>query len=67
MNKITAAAKVGINHLRSLSFNAGKKKAKSCHKIIGDEATTEDQNAILKRVPNDSNGVSANNCIPSSV
>lgn len=63
---MTAATKVGINHLRSLGFKAGKKKARICHKIIGEDATIAVQKAILKRVPKDSKGVNANNCIPFS-
>lgn len=66
MKSITAATNVGTNHLRSFGFSAGKKKAKSCHNIIGEEATIELQKAILNLVPKDSKGVSAKSCMPFS-
>lgn len=66
MNNKIAQKKVGRNHLRSFGFKAGKKKASSCHNTIGEDATTDVQKAILKRVPNDSNGVNAKICIPLS-
>ena len=47
MNSATAAANVGMNHLRSLGFKAGRKNARICQRMIGDVATTDIQNAIL--------------------
>ncbi len=48
MNRATAAAKVGMNHLRSLGFSAGRKNASSCHRMTGDVATMPAQSEILE-------------------
>ena len=61
MNRATAAANVGMNHLRSLGFSAGRKKARICHKITGAQATSEAHSEILKRVENASKGSMACN------
>ena len=56
MNRATAAANVGINHLRSFGLSAGRKNARICHKIMGEHATKDTQNETLKRTLNYSNG-----------
>ena len=56
MNRATAAAKVGMNHLRSLGFSAGRKSASSCHRMTGDVATMPAHNEIWKRTENASKG-----------
>ena len=61
MNSTTAAANVGMNHLRSLGLSAGRKNASSCHRITGEQATMAAQMEILKRVENASNGSMAMN------
>ena len=58
MNKPTAAANVGMNHLRSLGFSAGRKNARICHRMTGEQATTEAHSDTLKRTLKPSNGVS---------
>ena len=42
----------------SLGLSAGRKNARICHRITGEQATTEVQIDILKRVANASNGSS---------
>ncbi len=56
MNRATAAAKVGMNHLRSLGFSAGRKKARSCHRITGEVATIPAHTDIWKRTAKASKG-----------
>ena len=59
MNRITAAANAGTNHLRSLGLRAGRKNARICHRITGEHVTTDAHRATLKLVANASNGSSA--------
>ena len=45
--------------MRSLGLSAGRKNARICQRITGEQATIDAQMDILKRVANDSNGSSA--------
>ena len=55
MNRNTPTANVGMNHLRSLGFKAGRKNARICHRIMGMHATTDAHSATLKRMVNEPN------------
>ena len=57
MNRNTAIANVGMNHLRSLGLSAGRKNARICQRMTGEHATTDAQKDSLKRVANASKGV----------
>ena len=45
-----AASTVGTTHLRSLGLSAGRKKASTCHTIMGEHITSAVRKPMVKRV-----------------
>ena len=50
MNSAQPMANVGMNHLRSFGFNAGRKNASTCQMMMGMHATRDAHSATPKRM-----------------